>query len=82
MVKLGFFIFSLFKHIFKKLAHSLLVHGHSSCSTFGLHPSEGCKGFVNWFFKKSDHRSWTWSWTMEKGHLPLYNFMVHGVNWP
>ena len=42
-------------------------------------PSEGPKGFINCFLsKKSDHGRWT----MEKCHLPLSIFMVHGINWP
>jgi hypothetical protein len=44
-------------------------------------PSEGPKGFVNWFLKKSDYGSWT----MEKCHLPCSDSMVHSVkttlNW-
>ena len=43
MVKLEFFKISLSGHILKNLAHSLLVHGHSSCSTFGLHQVRGAK---------------------------------------
>ena len=45
-------------------------------------PSEGPKRFVNccwcFFFKKSDHGSWT----MGKCHLLWSDFMVHIVNWP
>ena len=36
-----------FGHILKKTTHSLLVHGHSSWSVFGLHLArEGPKGLV------------------------------------
>jgi hypothetical protein len=37
--KLEFYMFNnvLFEHMLKKLAHSLLVHGHSLWSTFGSH---------------------------------------------
>ena len=41
-------------------------------------PSEGSKGLVNCFFRKSDHGSQT----MEKGHLTWSDFIVHCVNWP
>ena len=38
MVKLEFFSKQLFWGIYKKKStHSLLVHGHTSWSTFGLH---------------------------------------------
>ena len=48
-----------------------LVHGHSYWSMFSLiTPSEGPKSFVNWFFKKSDHGSWTLKSDLEK--LPSF----------
>ena len=45
MVKLDFFSFkiSFIGHIIIKLVYSLLMHGHSSWSTFGLHLVRGPK---------------------------------------
>ena len=46
-------------------------------------PSEGSKGCVNRFPKKSQTMEvGPQSQTMEKGHLPWSDFMVHGVNSP
>ena len=64
----------------KKSAHSFLVHGHSSWSTFNLHLLRGPKALEVYFL-----RNWTMdvelsSRTMEKGHFPWSDFMVHGVN--
>ena len=38
----------------------VLVHGHFSWSTFGLHLVGGTNGFVKWFFKKLDHQVGPW----------------------
>ena len=45
-------------HILKNQHIRFLVHGHSLVH-IGFTPSEGPKGFVSLFFKKSDHESWT-----------------------
>ena len=82
-VKLDFFFkTTIFGHVLKNQHIHFWVHGHSSLVHIWFTPSEGPKGFVNWFFKKPDHGSWTWCRTMKKDHLPWSNFMVHGVNWP
>ena len=80
MVKLDwFFIFPFpklpFLGIYETHQHvHMLVHGHSSWSTFGLHLVKGPKGFVHQVFLRNR--------TMEKGHLPWPGFMSHGVNGP
>ena len=66
---------ALFGHILKKSAHSffgawsfLLIHSRFT-------PIEGPKNLVNRII-------FLRSWTMENGHLPWSDFMVHRVNWP
>ena len=83
MVQPFFFLFffsktALFAHTLKTL--STLNFGSWSFLSIYIWftPSEGPKGFLNLFFKKSDHGCWT----MEKDHLPWSDFMVHGVNQP
>jgi hypothetical protein len=58
-----------------------VVHGHSSQSTFSLHLVRG-KLILFYFLK-----FWSWktepsSHTMKKGHIPWFNLMIYGVNWP
>ena len=82
MVKLDLFFWIVFLgHVSKKNQHiHFMVHGHSSWSTFGLHPVKG-PWLSKLFFLKSDG-----SWTMNSDHwifhLPWSNFMVHIVNRP
>ena len=73
MIILEFFLLlkiSLFGHILKELPHSLLVHNHSSWSTFSLHLVRGPKAF----FKKLFFR------TTKVGLVKSPSFMVqpHG----
>ena len=53
----------------------LLVHTR-------LSPTEGPKGFVHLFLRNETMEGGPWSQTMEKGHMPWSNFMVHDVNQP
>ena len=46
-------------YIYKKNHIHLLVHGHYSWSTFGLHLVKGLKALLIDILKKSDHGSWT-----------------------
>jgi hypothetical protein len=72
-----------FGHILKESTHScfdawlfLLVH-------IRFTPSEGPKGFTNWFFEEIgpwmlDHRVRPW----KEGHFPWSDYMVHEINRP
>jgi hypothetical protein len=66
MVKLHFFLNFLFGHILKESTHSFFGAWSFPLAHIWFTPSEGPKGFVNWYFGKSDHGSWT----METHHLP------------
>ena len=55
-----FFETALFGHIYlKNLAHSLFGAWSSLLVHIRFTHSEGSKGFVNRFLKKSNHESWT-----------------------
>ena len=63
-------------HILKKSAHSLIDAWSFLLIHIRFTPSKRPKDFVNWFFKKSDHESWT----MEIG--PWKNIIFHGpISW-
>ena len=63
MVKLEFFFFSklaFFGHILKKSTLSLFGAWSFLLDHVQFTPSEGAKGFVNSFFKKSNHNNVMW----------------------
>jgi hypothetical protein len=70
------------KKILKKSAHSLLMHGHSSWSTFDSYLMRGPKTLSIDLKINRTMDIGPSSQTIEKGHLPWSHFMVHGVNWP
>jgi hypothetical protein len=73
---------ALFGHILKKIAHSLLVHGHSSWSTFGLHLVIDPKALYIDSLRNRTMDVESSSRTMERGHLSWSDLMVLGVNGP
>jgi hypothetical protein len=74
MAKLDVFFIkiALFAHILEKLAHSLFGVWSFLLIHMRFTPSEGPKGFVTWFFFKSDHGSWT----IESDHVEWPSSMV------
>ena len=52
------------------------MHGHSSSFTFSLHIVRDPKAFINWFFKRSDHESWTME--SDHGKRPSSMVRLHG----
>ena len=85
MVELEFLQYCPFWAYIKKFnTFNFWVHRHhSSWSTFDVHVGRGPKAFVNWFFEKSDHGSWTIkSDYKKKAIFPCSDIMVHGGNRP
>ena len=62
-----FFETTIFGHILKNNQH---IHFLGAWSFLLVHiqftPSEGPKGFVNWFFEISGHGCWTMNWDHER----------------
>ena len=69
-------------HVLKKSAPSLF----GASSFFLVHiwftPNEGPKAFNTNFLRSQTMEVGPWTRTIDKGHLPWSNFMVHSVNWP
>jgi hypothetical protein len=80
MVKFDFFAKTILLGIYyKKIAHILSVHGHSSWSTFSLDLVRDSKALSIDFLRNRTMDCRPSSRTMEKGHLPWSNFMIDGV---
>ena len=78
-----FFKIALCEHVSKKKsAHSLV----DAWSFFLVHsrftPSEGPKAFKTHFLRRRTMEVGPWTRTIEKGHLPWSDFMVHSANRP
>ena len=80
MVKLCFFLVQkcLFVTHTQKSTHSLFGAWAFLLVHIWFAPSNGPKGYINWFWKKSAHESWT----MKSDHGKGPSSMVHGVNRP
>ena len=66
-----------------KIQHiHFLVQGHSSWSTFGLHLVRGPRLSKLFFLWSRTMEVGRWTQTIDKGHLPWSDFMVHSVNRP
>ena len=76
-----FFLFHnyIFGYISKKWRHSLFGAWSFFLVYILFTPSEGPKGFENWFFKKSDHESWTIK--LDRGKRPSSMVRLHGPWW-
>ena len=66
----------------KKKAHPLFGAWSFLLICIRFTPSEGPKGFINWYSRNRTMKVGIWSQTMAKGKPPWYDFMVHGVNQP
>ena len=67
----------LFGYKLKNSTHSLLGAWSFLVVHVWFTPSEGPKGFVNLFLRNWTIKVGPWRQTMEKGHLPWSDFMVH-----
>ena len=77
MVQLKLFSIVLLLNIYSKKSTHLLFGAWSFLLVhIWFTPSEGPKGFVNWFFKKLDHGSWTIK--LEHGNFHLPYVWIHG----
>ena len=70
MVILDFFGIAVSEHILKKISTIIFCAWSFLLVHIWFTPSEGPKGFVNLFFKKLEHGSWTIKLNHGKNHLP------------